>query len=392
MLQQILSPIADLMHAILPSWLVLPNLTFVMPHSVYWCGLLLFPPLAIYLVQKAEDKPRQRVSKPIAYLLWLWGGFGGLHRFYVGSLLPGLCYVVLFVLILMSNNLATDARNIKSTFDNELKVAEFMVKRHQKAVDGGKEGAQPKLDKAIQKRDEIKVNAKIAQTKFDRWRSMGGGLFAIIIIMLIVDAFLIPRLVVKCAAREAHIVQAAPFEVMERGAKRDARQQITTPLIAMIEKLSGWTGSFVAYWSVLAVFVYYYEVVARYVFNSPTNWAHESMFLMFGMQYLLSGAYALREGAHVRVDVIYERFSPRARALIDVITSVVFFIFTATLAITGYLFARDAIDVLEVSFTEWAIQYWPVKITIVIGAAVLLLQGVAKLMRDIIYLQRQETA
>ena len=48
-----------------------------------------------------------------------------------------------------------------------------------------------------------------------------------------------------------------------------------------------------AYWSIVAVFVYYYEVISRYVFNSPTNWAHESMFLMFGMQYLIAGGFVL---------------------------------------------------------------------------------------------------
>ena len=391
-MKEILAPLADLMSAILPGWLVLPSLTYVLPHPAYWYGLLFFPPLAIYLVKRAENKPKQRLSVPIAYLLWLWGGFGGLHRFYVRSLLPGLVYVVLFLLILMGNSLSTEDRNTKSTFDNELKISEFMVKRHQKSVDAGKDSAKPQLAKAIEKRDEIKLKADVAQANFDRWQSMGGGIFALIIILLLIDAILIPGLVKACAAREAHLEDPADFEVMERGAKVDARQQITNPAIQFIEKISGWSGNFVAYWSVLAVFVYYYEVIARYVFNSPTNWAHESMFLMFGMQYLLSGAYALREGAHVRVDVIYERFSTRARAIIDVFTSIVFFIFTATLAITGYLFARDAIDVMEVSFTEWAIQYWPVKITITLGAVLLLLQGVAKLMRDLTYLQRGEAA
>ncbi len=112
--------------------------------------------------------------------------------------------------------------------------------------------------------------------------------------------------------------------------------------------------------------------------------------LMFGMQYLLSGAYAFREGAHVRVDVIYERFSMRTRAKIDIVTSTVFFIFTCTLIATGFLFARDAVEVMEVSFTEWAIQYWPVKITFVIGGGLLLLQGIAKLMRDIIFVSQEQ--
>ena len=53
-------------------------------------------------------------------------------------------------------------------------------------------------------------------------------------------------------------------------------------------------GELVAYWAVLAVFAYYFEVIGRYVFNSPTNWVHESTFLMFGMQYMIAGAYAYR--------------------------------------------------------------------------------------------------
>ena len=73
-------------------------------------------------------------------------------------------------------------------------------------------------------------------------------------------------------------------------------------------------GEFAAYWAVISVFVYYYEVIARFAFNSPTNWVHESMFLMYGMQYMLAGAYAYREDQHVRVDVIYTKFSPRGKA------------------------------------------------------------------------------
>ena len=83
------------------------------------------------------------------------------------------------------------------------------------------------------------------------------------------------------------------------------------------------------------MFVYYYEVLARYVFNSPTNWVHESMFLMFGMQYLLSGAYAYKEDQHVRVDVLYSKLSTRGKAICDIITSVFFFIFIGAMLWTG---------------------------------------------------------
>ena len=73
-------------------------------------------------------------------------------------------------------------------------------------------------------------------------------------------------------------------------------------------------GEFVAYWAVISVFGYYYEVIARFAFNSPTNWLHESMFLMYGMQYMIAGAYAYQCDQHVRVD---GHLVPAARPLLQ---------------------------------------------------------------------------
>jgi TRAP-type mannitol/chloroaromatic compound transport system permease small subunit len=73
----------------------------------------------------------------------------------------------------------------------------------------------------------------------------------------------------------------------------------------------------------------------------------------------------------------------------DLITSIFFFIFTITLLGTGWIFFSDSFAVLEVSFTEWAIQYWPVKATISIGALLIILQGISKLATDITALKRQ---
>jgi TRAP-type mannitol/chloroaromatic compound transport system permease small subunit len=194
------------------------------------------------------------------------------------------------------------------------------------------------------------------------------------------------RLVGRCIRLEADEPPLAEVRILGRGVRSDPRRAIHTPVTDLIDRINGWVGHFIAYWSVIAVFVYYYEVLARYVFNSPTNWAHESMFLLFGMQYLLAGGFALREDSHVRVDVVYANFSEHARAIIDLVTSLFFFIFAVALLVTGVIFARDAVEVWEVSFTEWGIQYWPVKISIAVGAALLILQGLAKVIRDTLYL------
>ncbi len=156
-------------------------------------------------------------------------------------------------------------------------------------------------------------------------------------VLLLIDAVLLPSLVRKRRALEAGRappptieVADAVSEVHEAGVGEDPTLHLHTRLTDAIEWINVRAGQYVAWWSLMAVFVYYYEVIARFVFNSPTNWVHESMFLMFGMQYMLSGAYAYREDQHVRVDVVYAKFSPRGKAIADIITSVFFFIFIGT--------------------------------------------------------------
>ncbi|MFY0992563.1 TRAP transporter large permease subunit [Halomonas sp. C05BenzN] len=160
---------------------------------------------------------------------------------------------------------------------------------------------------------------------------------------------------------------------------------------AAVDRISAFFGRYVAYWALIAPFVFAYEVLMRYAFNSPTNWAHESMTLMFGMQYLIAGAFALREGGHVRVDILYTRARPVNKAALDLLTSVFFFIFTLALMVTGWRFFSQAVSdsfffgssyANETSFTEWAIQFYPVKFMLFFGALLLLLQGIAQLIRD----------
>ena len=173
-------------------------------------------------------------------------------------------------------------------------------------------------------------------------------------------------------------------------------QQVHAPgnrFTRLADKLSEFSGAFVAYWTVIAVVVYFYEVLARYIFNSPTNWAHESMFLMFGMQYILAGAYAYLHDAHVRVDLFYARVGDRGKAAIDIITHFFFLVFALAFIWTAWTFFSTSMNSQvwfwatgysdEVSFTEWGIAYFPVKFTLVLGGILLLIQGISRLVKDI---------
>ena len=224
----------------------------------------------------------------------------------------------------------------------------------------------------------------MAEAEQAYWHKVVRALALLLLAGILLDAVLIPGLKRRCdrldaerPLRQSGLDQALPTA---EGGKLAPE----TNLFAKgVGRLNHFCGNFVAYWSVIAVIVYYYEVIARYVFNSPTNWAHESMFLMFGVQYLIAGGFCLREQAHVRVDVFYTRFSKRAKAAVDLLTSLFFFIFVITLLVTGWTFFMDSFQVREVSFTEWGIQYYPIKLSITVGALLLLLQGLAQLLNDI---------
>lgn len=143
------------------------------------------------------------------------------------------------------------------------------------------------------------------------------------------------------------------------------------------------SGVFVALWTVNAVCFYFYEVIMRYVFNMPTIWVHESSYLLLGMQYLMAGAYTLLHGGHVRVDVMYNYLPVRGRVGVDIFTSMFFFIFALALAGTSWVYFRDAYGMGERSIETWGIQFYPIKGMMFLGAMLLLLAGVSKVIKDI---------
>ena len=359
----------------------MPELSFVLPHWMYWSGLIVFPLLAMFFFRrKKSEEASQPVSLSLAYFLLITGGFIGVHRLYLKSLWS-IIFIALFASVLFVNVEVREARDTLSYAHNDIKLAEFKIQRAERDLQKNRRGAEERLTQAKKKLTDAKAALVIEEENTDRWNSTASTLGGALLLLILIDAFLLPKLV-----KQRNLIEQAPpdsgFHCPVVEAEHDDTREPFT-FNRVIAHVNGLAGEFVAYWSVIAVFVYYYEVIARYVFNSPTNWAHEGMFLMFGMQYLIAGGFVLREGGHVRVDVLYNYLPKRGKAIVDIFTSVFFFIFMLTLLVTGWTFFYDSFEVSEVSFTEWAIQYWPIKLSLSLGAALLLFQGIAQLIKDI---------
>ncbi len=367
----------------------MPSLTFVLPHWAYWLGLVAFPLAAMYMTRRQRSRPRRRLSITLAYFLLLTGGFLGVHHLYLKSYWS-LAFIALFLALLWVNVESRQVRDDFSAANNTVTLAKLEIRRAEKSLKRGRRNAEQRLAKANDSLGAAQERLRTVETEQTRWNNFARGLGATILMLLILDALLMPRLV---RARdglekdEQEDVFQCPTVEREHD---DSREPFR--FNRWISRLNGFAGEFVAYWSVIAVFVYYYEVIARYVFNSPTNWAHEAMFLMFGMQYLIAGGFCLRDSAHVRVDVIYVHIPKRMKAILDVVTSTFFFIFVVTLLVTGWIFFHDAFSIKEVSFTEWGIQYWPIKFALPLGAALLMVQGAAQLLKDITVALRPDAA
>jgi len=373
----------------------MPSLSFVLPHWLYWAGLVLFPLIAIFLTaRQRRNPPDRRPSLFIAYMFWLLSGFLGIHRFYLRSAW-GLAFIPVFLAVLYCNGQIREVRDDESRTFAALEQAQFAVKRAQppQGVEASPEAKQ-ELQRAEVEQGKLETEYQAAKAVRDRWKDWARYGAITLAVMLLVDAVLLPGLVRRRRALELaepsiEAIHPDSSSVHEGGVGQDPTLAVHSRFTDTIDRVSTKVGQYVAYWALIAVFGYYYEVIARFVFNSPTNWLHESMFLMFGMQYMLSGAFAYCEDQHVRVDVIYAQFSVRGKAIADIITSVFFFIFTVTMLWTTIRFAMDSVSVGEHSFTEWGIQYWPVKLTMPIGAALLVLQGISKLIKDVMILTRK---
>lgn len=143
------------------------------------------------------------------------------------------------------------------------------------------------------------------------------------------------------------------------------------------DRLGAWL---IGYLVLLMFVILLYEITARYVFSAPTIWATEFTQLMFGAYVMLSGGYLLANKGHVNVDLFYNRLSPRLQALTHILTSFLFFAFISVLLMEGWIMASNSIDMLETSSSAWNPPVWPLKLTIPLGAGLILLQGIAGIM------------
>lgn len=158
---------------------------------------------------------------------------------------------------------------------------------------------------------------------------------------------------------------------------------------AGIDRLSDRIGR-VASWLALAmVLIGAFNAIARYLGRfmgvqlSSNAWL-ELQWYLFSLLFLLGAAHALRHDAHVRVDVLFARLSDRARAWINLLGTVLLLLpFCIFMLVVSWPTVRNSWGIREVSSDPGGLPRYPLKSVILVCFALLLLQGIAELIREV---------
>ncbi len=159
-------------------------------------------------------------------------------------------------------------------------------------------------------------------------------------------------------------------------------------LLLFVDKASTLVGHLFG-WAILALtLLISWEVFSRYVLNVPHPWVLDAQIMLYGLLFMMAGAYTLAKGGHVRGDVLYGFFAPRTQATIDLVLYILFFlpgIFALTYA--GWIFANESMVIREQTFSPDPLPLYPFKFVIPLAGIFLMFQGVVEIVRCIICLR-----
>ena len=150
-----------------------------------------------------------------------------------------------------------------------------------------------------------------------------------------------------------------------------------------INLVNEWLGWLVSYILPIMTVLVVVDVIGRTVFAHPIEGAMELQGILQLSMAMLAGGYCLKYRQHVKVDIIWSRFSPRSQAIIDMVTSILFFFFAVLLTRGALIFASGALRTGTATETL-RMPMLPIYIIVVLGGILIILQGIVKFAQDAI--------
>ena len=150
-----------------------------------------------------------------------------------------------------------------------------------------------------------------------------------------------------------------------------------------VDSLNEAVGTFAMYLFIVMLGILSYAVYTNVVVDRPVIWVMEMAQFTMAAYYTLGGGYTLKEGAHVRMDVLYDRWSPRTKAIVDSVTGLILLFYLGLLVFGGFTSTQYALEYGQKNYSAWGPPMAPIKIIITTGMTLMLLQASAFFLRDV---------
>jgi TRAP-type C4-dicarboxylate transport system permease small subunit len=153
--------------------------------------------------------------------------------------------------------------------------------------------------------------------------------------------------------------------------------------VRYIDAINRVLGFCIMYMALIMMGVLLFGSISRYVFRASFLWIIEMSQFLMAAYYLLGGGYSMQLDAHVRMDVLYERWKPKTRAFADSITAFCLVFYLICLVIGGIASSEYALKYGQTNYSAWAPPMAPIKIIMTVGIVLMLLQSIAIFFRDL---------
>ena len=157
-------------------------------------------------------------------------------------------------------------------------------------------------------------------------------------------------------------------------------------ILGLIDTINEWMGKIFCFFILSLSFLVFADVFMRYLFNNPIIWATEINQYQLVALVFLSGGYTFLHNGHVRVDILYGRWSSRTKSKVDIVTSIMVFFLSIVLIGYGTEIAWESFIEHHTTTTVTASPLWPSQLMIPLGGLLLGLQCLAKWIRDFIFI------
>jgi TRAP-type mannitol/chloroaromatic compound transport system permease small subunit len=162
--------------------------------------------------------------------------------------------------------------------------------------------------------------------------------------------------------------------------------------VRYVDAVNGVLGYLVMYLTLVMMGLLLFASVTRYIFNVPFVWIIEMSQFLMAAYYILGGGYSMQQDAHVRMDVLYERWRPKTRAFMDSLTAFFLVFYLAIMIYGGISSSAYSLKYNQTNYSAWAPPMAPIKIIMTVGIALMLLQAIAIFFRDLARVTGREIA